>query len=173
MECALLACTYAWCTWKSVGRDKIFRATCIASVAVGALGCFGESGQPFSVTCLILGSRRVGRFPHWSSCSGCWLAVETWLGVCCWLILPAKFLLKAKYIAYTLQVAGFFYLQGTILFGNRSHLIQSIANGIIKICLISPLDRWGDNSLFFETVLCLLKIILPVLHKCHIAARPY
>lgn len=72
-----------------------------------------------------------------------------------------------------LQIVRFLFLQGMILVGNRSHLIQSIPHVIIKIYLISTLDGWGDNSLFFETVLCLWKTILPMLHKCRIAARPY
>lgn len=138
----------------------------------GLLGGFGETGRPFNVSLLYLGLWEGEGFPL----KPVWpllVAAESWLGVCCWLILPAKFLLEEKNsVVYMLQRVRFLFLQG-ILVGNWSHLIQSIPNVIIKIYLISTLDGWGDNSLFFETVLCLLKTILPMLHKCRIAARPY
>lgn len=44
---------------------------------------------------------------------------------------------------------------------------------IIKIILISTLDRWGGSSSHFGAVICLWKTIFPILHKRCIAARPY
>lgn len=133
---------------------------------------YWEEWATFQWGCLILGSLRVWGVPHWSPYCGCWLAVETWLLFCCWLILPAKFLLKTQNIVYMLQRVRFFFLQGMILVGNRPCLIQSIANVIIKCSLISILIWWGDNSFFFKTELCLLKIVWPALHKKHISAHP-
>lgn len=133
---------------------------------------YWEEWAAFQWGCLTLGSLRVWGFPHWSPSRGCWLAVDTWLLVCCWLILPARFLLKTQNVVSMLQVARYFFLQGTILVGNRSCLIQSITNVIIKCSLISIIIWWGDNSFFFKTGLCLLKILWPALHKKHIAAHP-
>lgn len=155
--------------WKRIGGDKVFRATCMASVAIRLLGRVGSLsvGLPYSW------SLRVWGFPHWRPCHGSWLAVQTWLLVCCWLILPAKFLFKTQSMVSILQIDRFFFLQGMTLVGNWSCLIQSIANAIIKCSLISILIWWEDNSFFFKTGLCLLKILWPTLHRNYIAAHPY
>lgn len=133
---------------------------------------YWEEWAAFQWGCLVLGSLGVWGFPHWSPCGACWLSLESWLLVCCWLILPAKFLLKTQSMVCMLQIARFFFLQGMILVGNLSCLIQSIANVIIKCSLISILIWWGDNCFFFKTGLCLLKILWPVLLRNHIAAHP-
>lgn len=111
---------------------------------------YWEEWAAFQWGCLILGFLRVWGFPHWSPCRGCWLAVELWLLFCCWLILPAIFLLQTQNVVCILQGGRFFFLQGMILVGNRSCLIQSIANVIIKCSLISILIWWGDNCFFFK-----------------------
>lgn len=83
-----------------------------------------------------------------------------------------RVLLKPQNVVCILQVTRFFFLQAMILVGNLSWLIQSITNVIIKCSLISILIWWGDNSFFFITGLCLLKILWPLLQRNHIIAHP-
>lgn len=167
MEPVLFAWAYGWCTQKGIGGDKIFRATCMASVAIRLLGRVGSLSVRLSYTGVFEGVRLSPLKPT------SWLLVVCGdlLLVCCWLILPAEFLLKTQNMVCILQLARFFFLQGMILVGNRSCLIQSIANVIIKCSLISILIWWGDNCFFFRTRLCLLKILWPVLLRNHIAAH--